>query len=187
MNQNHKRGICSAQCRSVCRTHSAFRVRLRNSITMRQSFCSQRAPLSPFRPGIVWNHVPTFRQFVFRLMLASLIMIAACGNQNSTTPPIVVTFTPGFTPPATLGTQSPGNTTGIAATITNGPQNALVNWSVTCGSEPNCGSFGPASTASTIPTTYTSPTSIPSGGTVTVTATSANDSTKSVSASITIN
>jgi hypothetical protein len=117
---------------------------------------------------------------------ASTVLIAACGNQNSTPPPIVVTFTPGSTPPATLSHQSPGNTAGIAATITNGPQNAVVNWSKTCGSA-DCGSFNPTSTASTIPTTYTAPASIPSGGTVTVTATSADDSTKSVSATITIN
>lgn len=110
------------------------------------------------------------------------ILLPACGNQNSTMPAIVVTFTPGFTPPAAMAT---GGSAGIAATITNGPQNAVVNWSATCGST-DCGSFNPTSTASTIPTTYTAPASVPSGGTVTVIATSANDATKSVSASITI-
>lgn len=109
------------------------------------------------------------------------ILLPACGNQSSTAP-IVVTFTPGFTPPAALAT---GATAGIAVTITNGPQNPVVNWSVTCGSV-DCGSFSPTSTASAIPTTYTAPASVPTGSTVTVKATSANDGTKFASASITI-
>jgi hypothetical protein len=124
-----------------------------------------------------------FRQLAFMLIMAgATVLLAACGKDNST-PAIVVTFTPGFVPPSAMGT---GASAGIAATITNGPQNAVVNWSVTCGSEPICGSFSPTSSTSTIPVTYTAPTSVPSGGTVTVTATSANDSTKFVSAGITI-
>lgn len=174
-----------AICCPNCGSHGGLRVRLRNSITMQQSLSSQRVALSASCPGLVRNRRLTFRQCAFLLIMgASFVFIAACGNQNSTPAAIVVTFTPGFTPPATLVT---GGTAGIAATITNGPQNAVVDWSVTCGSQPNCGSFNPTSTASAIPTTYTAPTTIPSGGTVTVTATSANDSTKSVSASITIN
>jgi hypothetical protein len=119
------------------------------------------------------------------IALALTVLLAACGNQNSTMPPIVVTFTPGFTPPPTMVA---GTTAGIAATITNGPQNSnTVGWTVTCGSEPLCGSFDPPSTPSTIPTTYTAPATIPTDNTVTVTATYGGDSTKSVSATITIN
>ena len=148
---------------------------------------SQRTASLNFRPGLKRSHRIAFRRLALLLITAaSTVVIAACGNQNSTPPPIVVTFTPGFTPPATLSHQSPGNTAGIAATITNGPQNAVVNWTVTCGS-PDCGSFDHTSTASTIPTTYTAPASIPAPPDVTVTATSADDSTKSVSATITIN
>jgi hypothetical protein len=130
--------------------------------------------------GLARMSLPNGRRLAL-LALVSLcwILWPACGNQNSTTPPIVVTFTPGFTPPATMAT---GGTAGIAATITNGPQNPVANWSVTCGSV-DCGSFNPMSTASTIPTTYTAPAT---SGTVTVKATSANDATKSASASITV-
>ena len=127
----------------------------------------------------------TFRPPAFVLTALTLIVfLAACGSRNSTPAAIVVTFTPAFTPPASMNT---GSTAGIAATVTNGPQNGTVGWTVTCGSEPLCGSFSPTSTASTIPTTYTAPVSVPTGGTVTVTATSGSDSMKSVSATITIN
>ena len=78
-----------------------------------------------------------------------------------------------------------GSQAGIAATVTNDSQNGGVNWTVTCGSA-DCGSFQPTSTASTVPTTYTAPATIPTGGTVTVKATSVTDSTKSKSATITI-
>ena len=119
------------------------------------------------------------------ITVGALALLSACGAQNSMAPPITLTFTPGFTPPATLSHQSPDNTAGIAVTIANGPQNAVVNWSVTCGSA-SCGSFAPTATASTIPTTYTAPASIPMGNTVTVKATSNDDPTKSISATITI-
>ena len=125
------------------------------------------------------------RQLAALIAIAALALLSACGAQNSMAPAITVTFTPGFTPPATLSHLSPDNTAGIAVTITNGPQNAVVNWSVTCGSA-SCGSFAPTATASTIPTTYTAPASIPAGNTVTVKATSKDDPTKSVSAIITI-
>ncbi len=59
-----------------------------------------------------------------------------------------------------------------------------VNWTVTCGSA-NCGSFNPTQTLSGSPTTYTAPSTIPSGGTVTVTATSVTD--PAVNASVGIN
>jgi len=74
-----------------------------------------------------------------------------------------------------------GDSCGIAATVTNDPQNAGVNWAVACGSEPQCGYFSPFPTSSGVPVTYTAPTAIPSGNTVTVTATSVTDPTKSVS------
>jgi hypothetical protein len=71
-----------------------------------------------------------------------------------------------------------GGNAQLIATITNDTAPpAGVNWSVTCtggtGTNP-CGSFSPTNTASTIPTTYTAPTTAPTGGTVTITATYAN-------------
>ncbi len=129
----------------------------------------------------------TFRRAALLIFVATLAaMLAACGgSSSSTTQPISLGFTSGFMPPTSLNTAAPGNTAGIAVTITNGPQNATVNWTVSCGSA-QCGSFNPASTASTVPTTYTAPASVPTGGTVTITATSANDSTKFITATINI-
>jgi hypothetical protein len=73
-----------------------------------------------------------------------------------------------------------GNTAQAAATVGNDPANEGVNWS--CLPEGACGSFNPAQTASEVTTTYTAPLSLPTGGSVTITATSAADSTKSSSA-----
>ncbi|MFZ1919262.1 MAG: hypothetical protein WAU58_16945 [Terriglobales bacterium] len=121
----------------------------------------------------------TFRRAALLIFVAAVAtMLAACGSSSSTTQPISLAFTPAFTPP---GSMTIGGTAGIAVTITNGPQNATVNWSCTPASQ--CGSFSPASTASTVPTTYTAPTTVPSPATVTITATSG---TASVTATINI-
>ena len=93
-------------------------------------------------------------------------------------PAISVTLTP--QPPTSLVT---GATASLTAVVTNDSKG--VNWTVTCGTSP-CGSFNPTGTASGAPTTYTAPTAIPTPNTVTVTATSVTDPTKSASATITI-
>ena len=100
--------------------------------------------------------------------------------------PITIAFT-GNLPPTVMGASETGfpATAQIAATVTNDPIAAGVNWTATCGSSA-CGSFSPALAGSGNATTYTAPSAIPSGGTVKVIATSVEDSTKSVSASITI-
>jgi hypothetical protein len=76
---------------------------------------------------------------------------------------------------------------GVAATVTNDSKNQGVNWTAACGSA-SCGAFTPtAASASTEPITYTSPAAIPTGNTVTLTATSVTDPTKkAVSTPITI-
>jgi hypothetical protein len=106
----------------------------------------------------------------------------ASGTITITAPvPIVVSFQ--GVPPASLQINA---TTAISAKITNDvSSNPQVQWTVTCASAA-CGSFNPTTTTNEAPTNYTAPSSIPSGNTVTVTATSVTDPTKSVSASITI-
>jgi hypothetical protein len=94
--------------------------------------------------------------------------------------PITIGFAPA--PPATLPVNG---TVPLNAVLTNDYVSGGANWTVTCGSSA-CGSFSAAHTASGTATTYTAPASVPSGGTVTVIATSVTDPTKTVSANITI-
>ena len=95
--------------------------------------------------------------------------------------PITVSF---FAPvPASLEVSS---TVNLSASIVNDVSaNPEVQWTVTCGSAA-CGSFNPTATTSEGGTTYTAPSAIPTGNSVTVTATSLTDSTKSASATIII-
>src|ERR1019366_4441264 len=107
--------------------------------------------------------------------------LVACGDPKYQPPAIVLTFSHGFQPPAMLNT---GAYAGIAATVTNGPQNSAVGFS--CTPVGACGTFSPGSAGSAVPVCYLAPDSVPAGNTVTVIATSDSDPTKSISAIITI-
>jgi len=85
------------------------------------------------------------------------------------------TLTVVINPPVPTSIEA-GTNTQFTATVTNdSTPPAGVNWSVTCtggtGTNP-CGSFSPVNTLSTVATTFTAPTALPTGGTVTITATS---------------
>jgi predicted small lipoprotein YifL len=95
-------------------------------------------------------------------------------------PAITITLTEA--PPSTL---APSATAVVAATVANDLQNEGVDWTVTCGGS-SCGSFNPAHTASGATTIYTAPASVPTGNTVSIIAVSHADSTKTVSATVTI-
>jgi hypothetical protein len=98
-------------------------------------------------------------------------------------PPIPITVSLSGTTPASLQVNSSAP---FEASITNDVSaDPQVKWTVTCGGT-DCGSFNPAVTFSEGGTTYTAPASIPPGNTVTVTATSVTDPTKSASATIVI-
>lgn len=94
--------------------------------------------------------------------------------------PISVGFAPA--PPSSLGLST---STQLKAVLSNDATGAGVNWTVICTSSA-CGSFSSAQTASGALTTYTTPASVPGGGSVLVTATSVADPTKSATASIQI-
>jgi hypothetical protein len=115
------------------------------------------------------------------LLTAALIAtLAACGDPTYKAPAIIVTFDPGFSPPASLGA---GLSVGIAADVANDTSGSgNVNW--TCTPANTCGTFTPTTTHSTAPTNYQAP---GQPGTASVTATSVTDGTKFVSATITIN
>ncbi len=115
------------------------------------------------------------------LSVIAVFMVAALtACSNSPKKPIAVTLS--GTPPASM---AEGAAVAFTANVANDSANAGVTWTVTCGSAA-CGSFSSSSTASGVATTYTAPATIPSGGSVTVTATSVTDTTKSAPATITI-
>jgi hypothetical protein len=97
--------------------------------------------------------------------------------------PIQISVTLFATPPASL--QVGAQFTFSAAIANDVSANPEVAWTVTCGAA-QCGSFNPTSTPNESATLYAAPASIPAGGSVTVTATSITDSTKSASATIVI-
>ncbi|WP_150110624.1 hypothetical protein [Granulicella mallensis] len=86
-----------------------------------------------------------------------------------TTAPIVVTMP--SAPPSALTT---GAQATLAATVASDPKNLGVNWTASCGGTGGCGSFNlsPAHTASAGKIIYTAPASVPTGGLVTITASS---------------
>ncbi len=83
--------------------------------------------------------------------------------------PIVVTIT--AAPPSTLTTDSSAT---LAAKVASDTGNLGVDWTATCGSAGACGSFNllPAHTASAGQIVYTAPAAVPTGGVVTITASS---------------
>jgi hypothetical protein len=116
------------------------------------------------------------RRLLFAILVSfTVASLAACGGGNSSNP-VEISFNQ--SPPADLQT---GGTASLGATVFNST-NTGVNWTVSCGSA-DCGSFNPASGANT---TYTAPATIPSGNTVTITATAAADSSVSVMGTTTI-
>ena len=100
---------------------------------------------------------------------------------NITAPPISVTLAQ----PLPSSSLAPGATLTLAAIVSNDPTNAGVDWAASCQGS-SCGSFSPKHTASGAPTVYTAPASIPTGGTVNITATSTADKTKVLKIPITI-
>jgi hypothetical protein len=114
-----------------------------------------------------------------KLLLAFIVVvtaasIAACGGSSSN--PTEIAFN--TQPPADL---QAGQSVQLAATVFNN-SNTGVDWSVSCNSS-SCGSFNPTSGPST---TYTAPSTVPSGNTVTITATSDAKQSVSVMATVTI-
>jgi hypothetical protein len=101
-------------------------------------------------------------------------------NLANTAAPVSVMFNPA--PPTSMLI---GSTTTLTAVVANDSTNAGVTWS--CAPVSACGSLNPTtSTGNTATTTYTAPAAIPTGGSVTVTATSIKDSTQSATATIAI-
>jgi len=123
-----------------------------------------------------------YRILLLVVALVILAWLVNCANSNSGSKTgggaIAVAFF--ASPPSSM---QAGASALVAASVTNDPTNQ-VTWS--CAPAGSCGSFNPAQTVTFHNTTYTAPTSVPSGGSVTITVTSVTDSTKSANASVSI-
>ena len=98
-----------------------------------------------------------------------------------TAPPISVNGTPSSANVQTSSTQN------FTATVANDPNNAGVTWKLSGGcSVAACGTLSSTWTPSGTPVTYTAPANVPNPATVTITATSVTDSSKSWNATITV-
>ena len=118
------------------------------------------------------------------LAMGIVASITGCGGGSSPVsgpPPQLVSVTLSTMPPASLGT---GGTASVAATVQNDSAARGVSWS--CTPAAACGAFNPASTPSGSMTTYTAPATVPTGGSVTIIATSVTDSSKNASAAVVI-
>jgi hypothetical protein len=118
------------------------------------------------------------------VVIAIVSTLTACGGSSSSPAPV--------TPLISVALQaslpkSIGVSTGIpmTATVTNDSSNAGVDWTATCGSN-DCGSFSATHTASGTATTYTTPATTPSGGTVVVTAASTKNPARTATDTLTI-
>ncbi len=117
------------------------------------------------------NHLT---RIVIIIITAALVtFLVACGDPKYQPPAIAVTFF--SVPPTSMDTDS---TIGITAVVANDTKNAGVTF--TCAPSGACGLFNPAQIASNVPTCYQAPLQVPAGDTVTITATSVTDPTKSV-------
>jgi len=94
--------------------------------------------------------------------------------------------------PIWVSVSTPGQTTllpnasvQVTATVGNDPASKGVNWSVSCSTSP-CGSVLPTTTPSGVATTYTAPQGLAPEQSVTITATSVSDSSRSAGASVQI-
>ncbi len=114
------------------------------------------------------------------LAIGIVAAISGCGGGSSPGPQSV-SVTLSTMPPAWLAT---AGTASVAATVQNDPATRGVNWS--CTPATACGAFSPTSTPSSSMTTYTAPATVPTGGSVTIVATSLTDASKSASAVVVI-
>ncbi|MFC5865480.1 hypothetical protein ACFPT7_24455 [Acidicapsa dinghuensis] len=125
-------------------------------------------------------------QVVYFISVAGMIGCTGGGTVSVPPPPgpNAVIFV--AQPPTSLAVNASASLV-AAATYTNiavAGENTAVTWSVACGSAGACGAFSSNADAAGI--TYTAPAVVPSGGVVTVTATSVADGSKSVSTAIKI-
>jgi hypothetical protein len=121
----------------------------------------------------------TIRRLILLLTCTAVIFaLTGCSSVNPNTITVALSPAPPTGVPA-------GATASVGATVTNDSRHEGVDWTVQCSSS-SCGSISPTHTASGASTTFTAPSDIPDGNTVTIIATSTRNPAKSASASPTI-
>ncbi|MGA3213746.1 MAG: hypothetical protein ABSD20_20765, partial [Terriglobales bacterium] len=126
------------------------------------------------------------------LYAAGQVQINATSLSSSGRDYVITTITGTAAPPITVSlgsvpaTLTVGASIPITATVKNDSTDSGVDWLNICGSPGACGSFSARNTGSGVPTTYTAPSTIPAGSTVTVIAQSNANAFVSASATITI-
>ena len=119
------------------------------------------------------------------MLVVTILAVAnyGCGSGGSSSPP---------PPPVSVSlsqataTVQAGATANFTASVSNDSANRGVTWTLSCSSIP-CGGVSPAFSPSGTPTTYTPPVTLPAADlSVTLTATSVADPTKSAHAAITV-
>jgi len=119
---------------------------------------------------------------ILGMLIVAICAAANCGcgrgSSISPPPPLEVSVSP------SASTVLAGTTQNVIATVKNDQSNKGVTWTLSCSSIP-CGSVSPSSTPSGTPTTYTPPVTLPAADlSVSLTATSVADPTRSVTAAI---
>jgi len=156
------------------------------------SLSCQSPPCGTFSPATTASGVPTTysapptppeTDLPVTLTANSVFNNAASGSAVITVPAITVSVSPNSALiPVSLSQTFTG-------TVANDPANKGVSWTLTQGASscsPACGAISPPSTTSGAAATYTAPTSIPSNSSVSVTAVSTSDSTKTDVATVTL-
>jgi hypothetical protein len=125
------------------------------------------------------------------IFLAVTLVLGGCGGGSVSSPaPAPVTPTPSISvtvAPVTASVQV-GQQMSFTATVANDSSNKGVTWALagTGCTAMACGTLSAASSASGVAITYTAPASVPNPASVTLTATSVTDGTKTSATSITI-
>lgn len=121
---------------------------------------------------------PPAKNVKVTIVAASVADASKTASANVTFPAILVSASPG------TATVQASATEQFMAVVTYDPSNGGVTWAISCPTA-QCGTFSTNSTPSGTATTYTAPATLPSGGaTITVTATSLSDTSKSSSVTL---
>jgi hypothetical protein len=116
------------------------------------------------------------------------LLLTGCGNSGSTSNSKGPSPTPSFISVSVSPTASSvqvSHAQSFTATVASDAQNRGVTWSLSC-SGAMCGALSATSSASGALITYSAPASIPTSPTVSLTATSISDNTRSANATITV-